>query len=507
MKRVLVPLILAFCFGHVRSAEKETGPKLNVLFIIADDLRPDLGCYGVQRIHSPNIDALAARGLVFDRAYCQVALCNPSRSSFLSGRRPDATQVFDNGAHFRAALPDVVTLPQFFKEHGWHAQGLGKIFHPGCEDAPSWSVPHWDPQNSKDEDATGAELVEVMKSYYGPGGRTVVEAASKRALQSGKTIDQLKRRDLLGPFWEAADVADDELVDGQTAARAIEVLRGMKESPFFLMVGFLKPHLPFVAPRKYWDLYPPEQVRYTASTAPKDAPACALHEWTELRAFLNMPKTGPLSDELARQAVRGYAAATSYTDAQVGRVLEELDHLGLRDKTLVVFMGDHGWQLGEHGLWCKHTNFEVAARAPLIISAPGMKSAGQHTSALVEFVDVYPTLAELFGLTPPAESEGASFAPLLAKPGQPWKQAAFSQYLRPGKAKFMGRSIRTDRWRYTEWTDEKGGSAGVELYDEQVDPKEDTNLAPQAANNAVVTELAQKLHDGWRAALPQPSNR
>jgi arylsulfatase A-like enzyme len=332
-----------------------------------------------------------------------------------------------------------------------------------------------------------------------------VEAASERAIQSGKTIDKLKRRDLLGPFWEAPDVADDELVDGKTAARAVEVLRGMKERPFFLMVGFLKPHLPFVAPRKYWDLYPSEQVRYTASTAPKDAPACALHEWTELRAFLDMPKTGPLSDELARQAVRGYAAATSYTDAQVGRVLEELDRLGLREKTLVVFMGDHGWQLGEHGLWCKHTNFEVAARAPLIISAPGMKSAGQHTNAMVEFVDIYPTLADLCGLTPPAESEGASFAPLLAKPGQPWKQAAFSQFLRPGKTKFMGRSIRSDRWRYTEWKDEKGGSAGVELYDEQGDPREDINLAAQPEKSTIISELAQKLHDGWRAALPKPS--
>jgi arylsulfatase A-like enzyme len=268
------------------------------------------------------------------------------------------------------------------------------------------------------------------------------------------------------------------------------------------MVGFLKPHLPFVAPRKYWDMYPPEQVQYTASAAPTDVPACALHEWTELRAFLDIPKTGTLSDEPARQAVRGYAAATSYSDAQVGRVLDELDRLGLREKTLVVFMGDHGWHLGEHGLWCKHTNFEVAARAPLIIAAPGMKSAGQHTSALVEFVDLYPTLAELCGLSPPTESEGTSFAPLLANPEGSWKKAAFSQFLRPGKTKFMGRSIRTDRWRYTEWKDEKGGSAGVELYDEQNDPGENTNLALHPESKAVITELAAQLRDGWRAALP-----
>lgn len=469
--------------------------KPNVLFVIADDLRPELGCYGVKHIHSPNIDRLAANGLVFDRAYCQVALCNPSRSSALTGRRPDATRVFDNGAHFRAALPDVVTLPQLFKRHGYDTVGLGKVYHPGCDDAHSWTVPHWEAGKS-DEDAQGLALVEEMASYYGPEGRALVRKRLDQATKSGKQVERLKRRDLLGPSWEAPRVADEDLVDGKTAARAVQVLRELKDRPFFLAVGFLKPHLPFVAPRKYWDMYPPDAVPYVASAPPKGAPPCALHQWTELRAFMEMPATGPLSDEQARQMIRGYHAATSYTDAQVGRVLDELDRLGLRDNTIVVFWGDNGWQLGEHGLWCKHTNFEVAARVPLIVAAPGMKAAGGHTGALVEFVDLYPTLAELCGLPPPAHLDGVSFAPLLTNPGQPWKRTAFSQYLRPGKDPVMGRSVRTDRWRYTEWVNGRKESAGIELYDEVNDPGENVNLADDTTYQGAIVELAKLLHDG-----------
>lgn len=489
----------AFPCGRANAVEVE---RPNILFIVADDLRPDLGCYGCAAVHSPNIDRLASRGLVFDRAYCQVALCNPSRASVLTGRRPDATLVLDNGAHFRSALPGVVTLPQFFKQHGYHAQGIGKIFHPGCDDAPSWSVPHWDPQGS-DEDAKGAALVEAMKLYYGPQGRAMVQRLAEEAIKGGKDPQELKRRDLLGPSWEAPDVADDELVDGRTAKRAVEVLREIKDRPFFLAVGFLKPHLPFVAPRRYWDLYPAEKIQFSANGPPKDVPACALHDWTELRAFADIPRTGPLNDEQARQMLRGYRAATSYTDAQIGRVLDELDRLGLREKTIVIFWGDHGWQLGEHGLWCKHTNFEVATRAPLILSVRGMKSTNRHTGALVEFVDIYPTLAELAGLAPPAGLEGTSFAPLLNDPARPWKKAAFSEYLRPGKEKFMGRSVRTDRWRYTEWANAKGEGAGAELYDHQGDPAESENVAGRPAAKDVVSELAKVLQGGWRAALPE----
>ena len=477
---------------------------LNVLFIVADDLRPDLGCYGRTEVHSPNLDRLAARGLVFERAYCQVALCNPSRASVLTGRRPETTQVLDNGAHVRQAMPGVVTLPQFFRQHGWHAQGVGKIFHPGCDDAPSWSVPHWHPQQQFE--GPGAEaLIAKYESYYGGEGRAVVRQRAAAASQSGTNAESLKPGDLLGPAWEAPDVADEELLDGQTATRAIEALRQVGGRPFFLAVGFLKPHLPFVAPKKYWELYSPGKIRSASPLPPKDAPAWALHEWSELRSFVGMPKTGPLSDEQARQMIHGYRAATSYLDAQAGRVLDELDRLGLREKTIVVFWGDHGWQLGEHGLWCKHTNFELATRAPLILSAPGMKSAGRRTAALVEFVDIYPTLAELCGLPLPPELEGASLVPLLAKPDRAWKPAAFSQYLRAGKDPHMGYSMRTDRYRLTRWVrvDDPTRVDGVELYDHQSDPLENVNIAGEPKHAELVAQLTAQSLQGWRGAFPK----
>jgi arylsulfatase A-like enzyme len=395
----------------------------------------------------------------------------------------------------------VVTLPQFFKNHGYHSQGLGKIYHPGCDDPPSWSVASWDVQGS-DEDAQGLALVEVMKAYYGPSGRGMVQQRAEELIKAGKDPKQLKRRDLLGSSWEAPDVDDDELVDGQTAKRAIEVLGELKNRPFFLAVGFLKPHLPFVAPKRYWDLYQRDRIEVASNVPPKGAPPCALHEWSELRAFVEIPKTGPLNEEQARQLIHGYRAATSYTDAQVGRVLDELDRLGLREKTIIVFLGDHGWHLGEHGLWCKHTNFEVATRAPLIVSMPGMASAGKHSNGLVELVDLYPTLAELSGLPQPPHCEGTSFAPLLSDPARSWKKAAFSQYLRPGREKFTGRSVRTERWRYTEWTNAKGQDAGVELYDHRTGPGEDENVADRPEREAVITEMAKTLRAGWKGAKP-----
>jgi arylsulfatase A-like enzyme len=302
---------------------------------------------------------------------------------------------------------------------------------------------------------------------------------------------------MVGLPWEAADVDDDDLPDGATAARAIEVLGEVKDRPFFLAVGFLRPHLPFVAPKKYWDLYPQESIRLAANPQPpRDVPSCALYEWSELRAFGGIiPASGPLSDDVARQAIRGYRAATSYLDAQVGRVLDELDRLKLREKTVIVFWGDHGWQLGEHGIWCKHTNFEVATRAPLIVSFPGQKSAGRATNAFVEFVDIYPTLVELCGLPQPKHLDGKSFVPLFEDPSRAWKPAAFSQYSRkvPGIGTAMGHSVRTERYRYTEWKVPEKGIIGHELYDHRTDPDENVNLADQPEQAATLQELSALL--------------
>jgi arylsulfatase A-like enzyme len=462
-------------------------PKLNILFIAVDDLRPELGCYGAAHIKSPNVDRLAVRGLLFERAYCQQAVCNPSRASVLSGCRPDTTQVMANNTFLRPMMPDVVTLPQHFKNNGWHTASLGKIFHhsekePG-DDPQSWSEPSW---------------------YHGEPYRHWHAKESEEFIERLKKLPAKERPRLIrGPPFEAANEPDDVYPDGQTAAKAIEALRRLKDKPFFLAVGFVKPHLPFTCPQKYWDLYPADTIKLPANYhPPKGAPEPALHNWYELRTYGGVPATGGIPDAMALNLIRGYRACVSFMDAQFGRVLDELDRLGLREKTVVILWGDHGYHLGENGVFTKMTNFELGTRAPLIVSVPGQKTAGQRTRALAEFVDIYPTLAELCGLALPKHLEGVSLKPVLADPQRAWKKAAFSQYLRPGKDRIMGRSVRTDRWRYTEWINGKNESASIELYDHENDPAENVNVAADTANKSVIAELAKLLHDGWRAALP-----
>ncbi len=482
MLHKLALLALVACFA---AQEK---PRLNVLFVAVDDLRPELGCYGNALVKSPHIDRLAARGTVFNRAYCQQAVCSPSRSSLMTGRRPDSTKVYDLETHFRKALPDVVTLPQHFKAHGYHAQGFGKIYHGGYDDPPSWSVPH---QTSK-------------KPGFGPEGQALLQRLRDEAKKAGKDLTQ-RANQPRGLPWEAPDVGDSELADGGTADLAIEALRALKDKPFFLAVGFLKPHLPFVAPKKYWDLYKESDFALPKNAAPpKDAPKYAPSNWGELRAYHGMPKSGPVTDEQARKLIHGYYACVSYMDAQLGRILDELERLGLREKTAVVLWGDHGWYLGEHGAWCKHTNYEYATRAPLLVSAPGQKAAGRRTDALVEFVDIYPSLAEICGLPAPEGSEGTSFAPLLDDPARTWKRAAFSQYPRsvPGVGRAMGYSVRTDRWRLVEWAVPDKQYREFELYDHGKDPNEDVNVAALPENAAVVKELAEILRAGWKGSRP-----
>jgi arylsulfatase A-like enzyme len=406
----------------------------------------------------------------------------------MTGRRPDATKVWDLDTHFRKALPDVVTLSQHFKANGYHAQAFSKIYHGGFDDAPSWSVPHQNPK----------------KPGYGPEAQALVKKLTEEAKAKG--LDLTKRENQpRGPAWEAPDVADNALADGATADLAIDALRGLKDKPFFLAVGFLRPHLPFVAPKKYWDLYKESDFTLPKNnTPPKDAPKYGPSGWGELRVYLDMPKSGPLSDEQARKLIHGYYASVSYMDAQLGRVLDELEKLGLKEKTVVVLWGDHGWYLGEHGAWCKHTNYEYATRAPLVLSVPGQKSAGKKSDALVEFVDIYPSLAEICGLPAPEGVEGTSFAPLLEDPARPWKKAAFSQYPRgvPNVGRCMGYSVRTARWRLVEWAVPDKKFLEVELYDHEKDPNEDVNVAKLPENAAVVKELSDLLHAGWKGARP-----
>ena len=476
--------------------------RYNVLFIAVDDLRPELGCYGVKHIKTPNIDKLATGGIVFNRAYCQQAVCSPSRTSLLTGLRPDSTKVHDLQTHFRGTIPDVVTLPQYFKQHGYHAQAMGKLYHGGLDDVASWSVPSWNPKVAMYHKPESRQMLNQMRRDHKKADKLRRNEILKKDPKTGAVL-KLRRvgKRALGPAWEDPDVSDNMLRDGMLADHVIETLQEIKDKKFFLAVGFFKPHLPFIAPKKYFDLYPADTIKSAPNPfAPKGAPRIALHTFGELRSYADIPGKGPLPEGKDLELIRAYFAATSYIDAQIGRVLDELDRLELRGKTIVILWGDHGWHLGEHGLWCKHSNFEIATRVPMILSSPQQKARGVRTNALSEFVDIYPTLCELAGLPVPDGLEGTSMAPLMDKPDRPWKSAAFSQYPR-GKA--MGYSMRTARYRYTEWREPGKEPVATELYDYETDPQGNVNIAGQVDHKELVTELSETLKAGWRGALPK----
>lgn len=460
----------------------------NVLFIAVDDLRPQLGCYGKRRIKSPNIDRLASQGLRFDRAYCQQAVCAPTRASLLTGTRPDTTRVWDLQTPLNTVRPDLVSIPHHFKRNGYETVSLSKIYHHATEDPQGWSNPPWLPKG----DWAGG-----WRGYRDPLSAVAVKQNDAALKARGVTAPaQLGR----GPAYEGPDVPDNAYQDGMTADKAIEELRRLKDKRFFLATGFLKPHLPFNAPKKYWDLYSPEDLELpTRADWPEDAPNLAGSDWGELRAYTGIPQKGPVDDTTMRMLIHGYYACVSYMDAQVGRVLAELDKLGLRQNTVVVLWGDHGWKLGDYGAWCKHTNYELDTHVPLILSVPGQPNAGGATSALVEYVDIYPTLAEACGLDVPAQCEGKSMMPLLSDPKRKWKAAAFSQY--PRGKDVMGYTMRTERWRYTEWiTKSTGEVTARELYDHAQSDVASANLAGLPAHSGTVKELSAILDKGlgWR---------
>jgi arylsulfatase A-like enzyme len=495
-----LPVFLLALVGSASAAvaAPAAATRPNILFVAVDDLRPEFGAYGAAHVRSPNLDRLARAGVTFNRAYCQQAVCSPSRTVVMTGARPDTTRVWDLVTHFRTAMPDVVTLGQHFKNHGYFVQGMGKIFHGGYDDTPTWSVPWQGPR------AQPYGLPENLalngRQFAPPSGA----AGAKQKKNAKKSATPPGSR---GPAFEGADVPDETFADGKVAELAVAALRerARKPEPFFLAVGFVKPHLPFVAPKKYWDLYDPAKIELAPNKfRPRGAPEYAVQHGGELRAYHGIP-AGSIPDDLARQLKHGYYAAISYMDAQLGKVLDELDRLGLAKNTVVVLWGDHGWKLGEHDSWCKHTNTENDTNAPLLVAAPGLKTRGVRTDALVEFVDIYPTLADLAGLPLPAHLEGRSFRPVLENPGRPWKSAAFSQYPRSvGGRQLMGYSMRTDRYRFTGWV-QRGKPAQIEaleLYDHRTDPQENTNLAADPAHAATVEKLTVQWRAGWRGALP-----
>ena len=464
-------------------AKQQTKRKMNVLFIAVDDLRPQLGCYGQKHIISPNIDRLAAQGLLFERTYCQQAVCAPSRASLLSGTRPDTTKIYNLSTPLRKAMPNVLTLPEHFKKNGYETISIGKIYHHSGDDRQGWSQ---DPYRA----GTFPEGTWKGRGY-------LTKKAIAQMAEYNKAHPNMRGR---GPAFEAADVADNAYPDGCNTDYAIKQLNRLKHKPFFLAMGFYKPHLPFNAPKKYWDMYKSEDIKLADNPfVPKNAPTYATTNWGELRNYYGIPKTGSCSDELARQLIHGYYACVSYIDVLLGRLLDELDRLKIRNNTVIILWGDHGWKLGEHAGWCKHTNFELDTRVPMLLSVPGMQTAGRRTWALTEYVDIYPTLCEVCGLAVPGHLEGLSVVPLLKNPDLPWKKAAFSQYPR---GKIMGYSMRTDRFRYTEWRDRRSGRVMArELYDHQKDPQENVNAIEQPDYTVHVKRLARMLKGGWRAAM------
>jgi arylsulfatase A-like enzyme len=458
----------------------------NVLFIVVDDLRPELGCYGSHGALSPNIDRLAAEGVLFEQAYCQQAVCAPSRASVLTGLRPDSTGIHDLQTPVSDALPDVLTLPQHFKDNGYQTVSIGKVYHHAQDDIGAWTTP---PTQSRGD-------------WKGRGYLTD-EAVEAMRVQERELLARGDRRRGIGPAFEAADVPDDAYHDGKDADAAIRELARLKGDPFFMALGFHKPHLPFNAPKRYWDMYGPEDIALAENDAPPEGVTpFSLTNFGELRGYFGIPAEGPVPDDIARKLVHGYRACVSYMDAQVGRVLDAVEELGLTDDTVVMLWGDHGWKLGEHGSWCKHTNFEIDTRAPLIVRAPERQAPGHRTSALVEFVDMYPTLCDLCGISTPSHLEGTSFAPLLNDSNGAWKTAAFSQYPR---RRVMGYTVKTARYRYTEWQDKRGGGVRArELYDHRKDAAENANVAEHADYADAVARMSVVLAQGWRATTPAP---
>jgi iduronate 2-sulfatase len=465
--------------------------KPNVLLICVDDLKPVLGCYGDKIVKSPNIDRLAMRGVLFEKAFCNQAVCAPSRNALLTGLRPQSLGIYELSTNFRKGAPDAVTLPQHFKANGYRSEGLGKIFHVGhgnVNDEASWSVPHFSPKTI---------------SYALPENNPPESTREQALFENKKEAWKLPR----GAPTENADVPDNRYGDGMIADEAIKRLAAAKakpDEPFFLAVGFLKPHLPFVAPKKYWDLYDPANFKLPElQKAPEGAPEFAPSTWGELSQYKDMPEKGPVSEKDARHLIHGYYAATSYMDAQLGKVLDALDGAGLAENTIIVLWGDHGWHLGDHGMWCKHTNYEQTARIPVIVAAPGI-AGGQRTQALIESCDIYPTLAVLAGLPAPKQGDGGSFASVLKNPASSTRDHAIHVY--PRDQGRIGRAVRTARYRLVEW--KKPGAAAetaiLELYDYEADPAETKNLA--AEQPQAVAKLC-KLLATHPEAKPQIANK
>jgi len=479
--------------------------KPNILFIGLDDLRPELNCYGYKQIHSPNIDKIADSGLLFKRAYCQQSVCSPSRISLMTGMRPDSTYCYNLDSHHRDKNIEVVTLPQHFIEHGYHAVNYGKIYHGHMgkfNDTKSWSELWYYPPQNYTLNLRGylnPKNLEYLATHQKPGTNNFTAAAT-----------------------EGEDVADEDYPDGQTVKTVLENMPRFKEmnnkgKPFFLAVGFEKPHLPFIAPKKYWDMYDRSKIEVPSKAEPENVPEIAMMNWGELRGYVGMPKgKAEMDDETAKELIHAYYACVSYVDALIGKLVQGLKEQGLYENTIIILWGDHGWKLGDYGDWCKLTNFELDTRVPLIINAPGYRDKGAKTSALVELVDMYPTLCDLAGIPLADHLQGDSFKPLLENPDKEWKPAAFSQFPRVNKddyqgwthPNYMGYSMRTDEYRYTKWIDfETKETVALELYDHTKNSDEMVNVAGKAEYAKIEKALDAQYEKELKQAHLQGAKR
>lgn len=525
-----LPVCIYFCLSILLGADRP-----NVLFIAIDDLRPELGCYGSDIVVSPHLDQLAKEGLRFDRAYCQQAICGPSRASIMTGLRPDSNGVVKNDVYFRDTIPDVVTLTQYFIANGYEALNSGKIYHGRMKDLEkSWSM--------------NPNFKGMPKRTITPGGYAIKENQDLFKQNKKVAVEKYGPENsgglAHGPAFEAGPVSDITYGDGYNTQAAINTLPKLKENkkPWFIALGYSKPHLPFVAPKKYFDYYDPQKIKLSEQdSAPQNGATVGVHASFEMRTRANIPKNGQIDADLSRKLKHAYYACTSYVDAQIGKMLKALEEQGMRDNTIVVVWGDHGWHLGEYGIWGKATNYEIATRVPLIISTPTMKAKGKSTQALVELLDLYPTLVELCGLEMPKHVEGKSLVKLLDQPDLKWKEGVRSQFPSPAlrewaanplsdgmrqtffgplirdvemkiKHQFgdqwsrdlfendlMGYAYRTDRFRFVAWLDVKDKLADplfMELYDHQNDPHEQINVATK--HPELSRELLNKLRAGWK---------
>jgi iduronate 2-sulfatase len=524
----LLVSVLSLLFLLPVVAQQKSKP--NILFIAIDDLKPILGCYGAPLIKTPNIDRLAKMGTIFKANYCQQAVCGPTRASIMTGKRPDYTQVWDLKTKMRDINPDIVSIPQYLITQGYTTQGIGKVYDSRCVDkemdAASWSVPYYNYFKTEERYYPKALGAPLNGQYQSPESKELAAKFRKEAQDNGmneKEIDDYVSK-LVKPAVECVDVPDNAYNDGANALRAIEILEKLKSEvqPFFFAVGFSKPHLPFVAPKKYWDLYKREDMPVAAfQEQPKNSVDVAFHNSGELRAYTDIPSLLSFTDQKdfgltlpidkQKELIHGYYAAVSYTDAQVGLLLDKLDALGLTKNTIIVLWGDHGWHLGDHNLWCKHTNFEQATRTPLIISAPGIGTS--TSSAPTEFVDVFPTLCDLAGVKIPETLDGKSLKPLMDKTAKAVKDFSISQYPRSGtkseterqgyaSSKVMGYSLRDKRYRYTMWMTNNFRSTqvfnadlivGTELYDYDKDPNETINVVDEVTYQSVAKDLKEKM--------------